>query len=347
MSVLSKIKQNKVIKENVFVDAPIEYISTGSLVLNILFSGKLDGGIVKGKVMQIVAPSSLGKSMVALKIAKQAQKQGMEVFLIDTEFAYDPKFAKSVGLDLDKLLVIQSNSIEEIQQSIVSSVVELPKEDKDNLLVIIDSWGGMVTSKTMDDAIAGKDTTDMTISKKKNSLARLLTGLRTTVFVVNQTYETMDQYNPLAVGGGKGLYFACSSIVMGTSKAKDKDTSGEQTGAIITATTKKGRFCIENSKLKYLIQYDGGIHPFYGILEDALEGCYVVKPTQGFYSRPCVPDDKKWREAEIWNKAGEFWGPILQQTDFKKFISDKYTFTGDITDEDFDSYQLSEDELDD
>jgi recombination protein RecA len=259
MSVLKKIMSNKLVKANAFVDRPVQYINTGSLILNVLYSGKLEGGIVKGKVMQIVAPPSLGKSFVAMKIAKNAQKQGMDVLLVDTEFAYDPKFANAVGIDQDKFGVIQTNSIEDIQQSLVSTVLELTQDEKDNLLIIIDSWGNMVTSKTVNDAIDGKDTTDMTISKKKNSLARLLSGLKTTVFVVNQTYETMDQYNPLAVGGGKGLYFVCSSIVMGTSKAKDKDSSGEVTGSIISATTKKGRFCKENSKLKFLIEHNGGI----------------------------------------------------------------------------------------
>lgn len=346
MSVLNKIMSNKIIKANVFVDKTVEYINTGSLVLNILYSGKLDGGIVKGKVMQIVAPSSLGKSFVAMKIAKNAQKQGMEVLLVDTEFAYDPKFADNIGINQDAFGVIQTNSMEEIQQSIISAVRDLPQEDKDKLLIIIDSWGNMITSKTINDAIEGKDVTDMTISKKKNALARVLSGLKTTVFVVNQTYETMDQYNPLAVGGGKGLYFICSSIVMGTSKAKDKDSSGEITGSVITATTKKGRFCVENTKLKFLIEYNGGIHPYYGILEDALEGCFVLKPTMGFYTRPCVADDKKWREKQIWDNAEEFWMPIIQNTDFKKYIADKYTLNNAIADSNFDGNdKLEEDDI--
>lgn len=349
MSALDKFKSNKMVKENMFKDRPIEYISTGCLTLNILFSGKLDGGIVKRKVMQIVAPSSLGKSFVAMKVAKNAQKQGMDVILADTEFAYDPEFAKSVGLDLDKLLVIQSNSIEEIQQMIMASFAEMSQEEKDNVLLLIDSWGNMVTSKSVDDVIAGKDVRDMTKAQKKNEFARQLVGLKTTVLVVNQTYETMDQYNPLEVGGGKGLFFACSSIVMGTSKAKDKDSDGDISGALITAITRKGRFCKEFTKLKYLIQHNGGIHPFYGILDDALEGCYVVKPSNGWYSRPCVADDKKWREAEIWNNPEQFWGPIFKNTDFKKYIEDAYMYKGVVSDSDFEfnDVDTSEDTLDD
>lgn len=343
MGVLDKVMSNKAIKANIFVERPLVYINTGSLALNILYSGRLDGGIIKGKVMQIVAPPALGKSLVAMKITKNAQRQGMDVLLVDTEFAYDPKLAKKMGIDEDKFGVIQTNSMEEIQQSLISAVQELDQDEKDNLLIILDSWGNMVTSKTMNDAIDGKDVSDMTISKKKNALARMLSGLKTSVFIVNQTYSTMDKYDPLAVGGGTGLYFVCSSIVMGTSKAKDKDTDGELTGAIISAVSRKGRFCKEGTKLKYLIEHNGGIHPYYGILEDALEGCYVTKPKVGWYTRPSVDGDKNWREAEIWNKSEEFWNPIINGTDFKKFISDKYTYNGEITDTDFS--KLHEDDI--
>ena len=150
------------------------------------------------------------------------------------------------------------------------------------------------------------------------------------------SHNTMDMYNPLAVGGGKGLFFASSSIVMGTSKAENKDTDGEISGAIITANTKKSRFARENSKLKFLIKYEGGIHPYYGMLDDAIDGGYVIKPTMGFYSRPSVTDDKKWREKAIWENSPEFWAPILTQTDFPDYIAKKYTFEqSSIVDEDF------------
>ena len=165
------------------------YISTSCLPLNVLFSGKLDGGIIIGQMNQSVAPSSLGKSFVGMKVARNAQKKGMEVLYLDTEFAFDYSFAKSVGINTDELLVVQDNKMESVQQTLIATIEELELEERKGLLVIIDSWGGLVTSKTVNDAISGKDVTDMTIAKKKNALARLLTGMGVTVFVINQTYE--------------------------------------------------------------------------------------------------------------------------------------------------------------
>ena len=191
MSLISKMKKNKLIKNSMLSEASVEqgYISTSCLPLNVLFSGKLDGGIIIGQMNQSVAPSSLGKSFVGMKVARNAQKKGMEVLYLDTEFAFDYSFAKSVGINTDELLVVQDNKMESVQQTLIATIEELELEERKGLLVIIDSWGGLVTSKTVNDAISGKDVTDMTIAKKKNALARLLTGMGVTVFVINQTYE--------------------------------------------------------------------------------------------------------------------------------------------------------------
>jgi len=336
-SILDKISKNKKVKDFLYTkddDEQQEFINTGCITLNVLFSGRIDGGIPIGKLSQICSPSQFAKSFIGLKVAKNAQKRGLDVIYVDTEFAFDFDTSDSMGIDRNRLLVTQDNQFESVRTSVMNMFDDIPREERGNILLVIDSWGGLVTSKTVEDATSGKDVTDMTIAKKKNSFARLLTGLGVTVFVCNQTYSTMDQYDPLAIGGGKGLYFASSSIVLGSSKAKSKDGT-DITGAIITARTHKGRFCKENSKLKYLINYDGGIHPYYGILDDALEGGYIDKPTMGFYTRPCVEDDKKWREKTIWENAKEFWTPVFKDTDFKLYIEKKYTFKhSEIQDDD-------------
>lgn len=62
-SMIQKLTKNKTLKDYVFENGDVEqlFVNTGSLVLNILFSGRLFGGIPFGKISQIAAPSSLGK----------------------------------------------------------------------------------------------------------------------------------------------------------------------------------------------------------------------------------------------------------------------------------------------
>ena len=454
---LDKIRKLKAVQNDILKqDKPLEFISTGVGTLNILFSGRIDGGIPKGKVSMIAADSALGKSMLALKVAKNAQKKGMNVILFDSEKAYSTETASALGIDNDKILVIQKTSLEDVTTQFMNIIQEI-EDEKDNYLFIIDSWNVLVTSKSVDDAVAGKDVSDMTISKKKNGFAKLLLNSGATVFVVNQIYacvspdtlvktengtrpmssiktgdlvftteglqevvskveykdvpvyeieledtsikcsgihrfinantgewiyteeiktgdilgnlqfdfsnkvksiklvgretvqdietkchnyilgndlishNTMDAYSDDAIPGGKGIYFASSSIVQSTSKAKDKDSDGEISGAIVTAKTRKGRLAKEHSKLKYLIRYDGGLDPFYGLLDIALEGGFITKPTVGWYQKE--GDEKKYREKEIYTK--DFWSSIIQNEEFKSYVEKAFSFRqNEIKDED-------------
>ena len=116
MSILSKFKSNKAITEFILTeDEAMEergFISTGCIPLNILFSGQVDGGLPIGRISQLASISSSGKSFLGMKLAKNAQKIDMDVVYIDTEFAYSGEFAKKVGIDPSRIMVIQDNHIE-------------------------------------------------------------------------------------------------------------------------------------------------------------------------------------------------------------------------------------------
>ena len=333
MSLIQKLKKEKGVKEFLYekdVDFEANFINTGSVAMNLLMSGRIDGGIPMYKVAMHASSSAEGKSFFAMKLLKNAQKKGLDCIYLDTEFAYDDTFAASVGVDTDNVLVFQSNHIEDIQEFIMKTFKDLTKPEKRNVFVVIDSWNGMVTSKTVEDATVGKDVMDMTISKKKNTFAKLLTGLHCTVHVVNQVYDSMNQYDPLAIPGGRGLFFASSTVILGTSKAKSKD-GDEVDGIVVTARTKKSRFCQENAKIKYLIKYDGGIHPTWGIDDDLFEFGVLTKPSMGWFQRDFSKlglegEDRKWRAKDMLENWQEFYKPILNCPYVKKAFEDKYTF---------------------
>ena len=169
----------------------------------------------------------------------------------------------------------------------------------------------------------------MSLSYWKNELANIMRESDLTFFVVNHVYSNAGGFgDPLCVPGGKRLYFNSQNVVLGMSKAKDKATDGEIQGAIITAITHKGRNAKEKSKVKYRIKHEGGLDPFFGLLPDAVEHGCVIKPTNGFYQRPCVEGDKKWREKDLYNAS--FWFDIFKHTDFELYLNNKYTYSGTI-----------------
>ena len=121
-----------------------------------------------------------------------------------------------------------------------------------------------------------------------------------TYFVINHVIDNTGGFgDPLKIPGGRRLYFNSENVVLATGKARDKGTDGDISGAIMTATTHKGRKALEKSKLRFRIKHKGGLDMFYGLLDDALEGGFVVKPKNGSFNRPCIADDVNWKERNL------------------------------------------------
>lgn len=75
-----------------------DVINTGSIILNKVIGC---GGIPKGRISEFFGPASSGKTTLATSVAIQAQKMGGTVLYLDFENAFDPTYAKNIGLDLD------------------------------------------------------------------------------------------------------------------------------------------------------------------------------------------------------------------------------------------------------
>ena len=189
---LDKLRKLKSVQSSVLKEVgEQEFISTGCATLNILFGGGIDRGVPVGKVSMIAADSSLGKSFLALKVAKNAQLKRKSVILFDSEKAYSPVMAETLGIRKDDILVIQNTSVEEVATQFMNIVEEI-KDKIEDYVFIIDSWNVLVTSKSVEDVTAGKDVADMTTAKKKNTFAKLLLHSGATVFVVNQIYACLN-----------------------------------------------------------------------------------------------------------------------------------------------------------
>lgn len=323
-------KDRPALNNLLYSNKPQEFLSTGVISLNLAYSGKVSGGIPKSKMSMISAPSMLGKSFVAMSVIKDAQKKGMDVCLIDTERAFSKKLAEGLGVNTDKkkLNVIQESSIETIKSSIMTICNQFTKEQCHNLLFVIDSWGCLVTSKTLKDALTGNDVADMTEPKKKNQLANVCHNTQATFFIINHVYDNTGGFgDPLQIPGGRKAVFLSDVVLLGMSRAKDKDSQKNITGHIITTKIFKSRYSKGESKLKFRIKDDGGLDTFYGILEDAVEGGFVEN-NHGRYTRTCVKDDKKWLEKDLY--CSEFWLPVFKETDFKTYLQDKYELKDDF-----------------
>ena len=82
----------------------IQVIPTGSLILDDCLGV---GGYPKGRIIEIYGPESSGKTTLALEAIAQVQKQGGKAAFIDAEHAIDPEYSKTLGVNIDDLILSQ------------------------------------------------------------------------------------------------------------------------------------------------------------------------------------------------------------------------------------------------
>lgn len=339
-------KDVKEIYEDAIVDLQDEsevatdFISTNVAIINLAFSSRIklrdengvitDGGIPIGKTTLISTPSMFGKSFIAMYIIRNAQKKGLNVVYLDAEDSFSHETAKQLKIDLspERFTLVVENSLEKLRTIVITMINEIPKNDRKNFLFVLDSWNVLYSAKSFNDALSGDDKADFSLTKKKNDFANLILGSRATFFILNHVYDDVtSMYGGVKIPGGRRIIHNAQCSLLGKSVAKDEDSKGNLLGQVVTARVHKSRYGKNNIDIKYRINIDGGLDPFYGLLPDAVNGGYVVKEGNK-YTRPCVANDKTWWEKDCY--SSEFWSPIFLDTDFYKWIATQYQHSEEL-----------------
>lgn len=258
-----------------------KFIDTGVYLLNAALSARMiGGGIEYGKIFTVAGDSGTGKTFIALSVAKNAQKEGLGVIYIDTEYSLNLEGLTDYGIDNDpdKFKLIRGNKVEDINFLLTQLLDDLKQEKMKNgsidpFLIILDSVGQMSSNKEKEDLISGNLKVDMTRAK---SLAALFRSINTDLgflgipmVVCNHVYLTQGAMYPQEVlKGGKALVYSSSVIGM-MSKAKLKtgeedDMDLGQSGIVVTFKTAKNRLA-KPKKIKFEISFISGMNPFTGL----------------------------------------------------------------------------------
>jgi RecA/RadA recombinase len=94
-TVLDRLKNAGLLSDQI---TDMGFVSTGSYALNRVISGDYTKGIPIGMITQFMGEASTAKTVFATHILKDAQQKGYYAMLVDSENAYNPEFAESLGL---------------------------------------------------------------------------------------------------------------------------------------------------------------------------------------------------------------------------------------------------------
>jgi len=185
---------------------PIATVSTGSLELD----GALGvGGLPRGRVVEIFGPEASGKTTLALHVIAEAQRAGGAAAFVDAEHALDPKYAETLGVKTDELLISQPDTGEQALD-ITEVLVRSGAID----VVVIDSVAALVPRAEiegeMGDAHMGLQARLMSQALRKLTGAISKSG--TCVVFINQIREKIGVMfgNPETTTGGRALKFYAS-----------------------------------------------------------------------------------------------------------------------------------------
>jgi recombination protein RecA len=184
----------------------IPAISTGSLSLDIALG---IGGLPRGRVVEIYGPESSGKTTLTMHAIAEAQKAGGIAAFIDAEHAFDPTYAKKLGIDVDSLLIAQPDNgeqaLEIADQLISSGAIDI---------IVIDSVAALVPKSELEG-----DMGDSKVGLHARLMSQALRKLTGTInktnclcIFINQLREKIGVMfgTPETTTGGNALKFYAS-----------------------------------------------------------------------------------------------------------------------------------------
>ena len=184
----------------------VEAIPTGSLALDNALGV---GGVPRGRIIEIYGPESSGKTTLATHIISEAQKLGGACAFIDAEHAFDPNYARDLGVDVDELLISQPDTGEQAL-NIADTLVRSGALD----VVVIDSVAALVPQAELEgdmgDTHVGLQARLMSQALRK--LAGNINRTKTSLIFINQIRMKIGVMfgNPETTSGGRALKFYCS-----------------------------------------------------------------------------------------------------------------------------------------
>jgi len=212
------------------------WIGTGSRLLDYIISNRRSGGLPEGRIVEIFGPPSIGKSHIAIQIARATQHMGGIVVYIDTENATSVDNLSLLGVDISRRFVyVDTHCTEEVLSIAESTILKAKAMDKDVPITII--WDSVAASSPKAELVGDYDQNSIglqarAISKGMRKITGVIGQTNTLLICLNQIRTNIGVMygDPTTTPGGKAIPFHSSvRIKLGAGQQitnKDKEVIG-------------------------------------------------------------------------------------------------------------------------
>lgn len=183
----------------------------------------LDGGLREGSFVEFFGPPASGKTYLMHQVMRQAQIAHPDQYILylDHEYAFDPERAAFLGIDVDKILYAQPETMEDA----FNGILTILDSDEDLSLIVIDSISAMLPKEESDKDIGERSMALQAIlnTQVMKKLPAKLARNKTTLLVTNQVRDNMSMYGASHKTSGGNALKHHANTRLSFNRAKQKD----------------------------------------------------------------------------------------------------------------------------
>lgn len=259
----------------------VETSSSGSIALD----DALGGWYAKWRIIEIYGPESSGKTTLTLHAIAEVQKAGGTAAFVDAEHALDPAYAKSIGVNIDELIISQPDYGEQALE-IVDALVRSGAVD----LIVVDSVAALTPKAeiegNMGDSFMGLQARLMSQALRK--VTGVINKSNSTVIFINQIRMKIWVMfgNPETTTGGNALKFYASQRLEIRKKEKLETGTGDDKEAMgnrVKVKVVKNKIAPPFREVEIDVMFNEGISRSGEVLDIGVDRG-IVKKAWAFYS---------------------------------------------------------------
>lgn len=268
-----------IINSTDFALEDIEVLPTGNDLVDDMLGV---GGLPTGRITEIFGGEGLGKSLLALTLTAEAQKNGHKVLYVDAECDLDPTWARQMGVDLDELMICQPDygeqGLDVARMLIGTGGVKL---------VIIDSVAAMTPKSVIDGEVGDSHVAALPrmFSQTMGMLRAEIKKSDTCLVLLNQVRDKIGfMQSGTTSPGGRAIKFY-SSVRIELKRMGDYRESNEVVGTKVKAITKKNKVAAPHKEALYNVVNGYGFDNISSVIDKAAEHKLIIKSASWVYHK--------------------------------------------------------------
>ena len=241
------------------------WISTGSRLLDYITANRIGGGLPEGRIVEVFGPPGIGKSHIAIQVARSTQQMGGIVVYIDTENATSVENLSLLGVDITRRFVyVDTHCTEEVLSIAESTILKAKAMDKDVPITIV--WDSVAASSPKAELLGDYDKETIglqarAISKGMRKITGVIANQNVLFLILNQIRTKIGVMygDPTTTPGGKAIPFHSSVRIKLGAGQQIQDKNKNVVGIHVSAKTIKNKVSAPFRDCKFEIHFGIGI----------------------------------------------------------------------------------------